>query len=62
VPAGPGRQRVRITAKARTPMITVTGGPAELTLWALGRTTAARVRFDGSEPDVRKLKQADWRV
>jgi len=62
VPAGPGRQRVRITAKARTPMVTVTGGPAELTLWALGRTTAARVRLDGSEPDVRKLTQANWRV
>jgi len=62
VPAGPGRQRVRITAKARTPMVTVTGGPAELTLWALGRTAAARVRLDGSEPDVRKLTQADWRV
>jgi hypothetical protein len=53
---------VRITAKARTPMVTVTGGPTELTLWALGRTTAAQVRFDGSEPDVRKLKHADWRV
>jgi len=62
VPAGPGRQRVRITAKARTPMVTVTGGPTELTLWALGRTTAAQVRFDGSEPDVRKLKQVGWRV
>jgi uncharacterized protein (TIGR03085 family) len=61
-PAGPDRQRVRITAKARTPMVTVTGGPAELTLWALGRTAAARVRLDGSEPDVRKLTQADWRV
>jgi uncharacterized protein (TIGR03085 family) len=62
VPAGPGRQRVRITAKAHTPMVTVTGGPAELTLWALGRTSAARVRLDGSEPDVRKLGNADWRV
>ena len=41
-------QHVRITAKARTPMVTVTGGPAELTLWALGRTTAAQVRLDGS--------------
>jgi hypothetical protein len=43
-------------------MVTVTGDPAELTLWALGRTTAARVRLDGSEPDVRKLAQASWRV
>jgi uncharacterized protein (TIGR03085 family) len=62
LPAGPGRQRVRITAKARTPMVTVTGAPAELTLWAMGRTTAARVRLDGSEPDVRKLAHTTWRV
>ena len=61
-PAAAGHQQVRITAKARTPMVTVTGDPAELTLWALGRTTAARVRLDGSEPDVRKLAQAGWRV
>ena len=62
LPADPGHQRVRITAKARTPMVTVTGTPAELTLWAMGRTTAARVRLDGSEPDVRKLAHAGWRV
>jgi uncharacterized protein (TIGR03085 family) len=62
LPADPGRRRVRITAKARTPMVTVTGAPAELTMWAMGRTTAARVRFDGSEPDVRRLQQSDWRV
>jgi hypothetical protein len=43
-------------------MVTVTGDPAELTLWALGRTTAARVRLDGSEPDVRKLTEAGWRA
>ena len=61
-PAGPGHQHVRITAKARTPMVTVTGDPAELTLWALGRTTAARVRLDGSESDVHKLTQAGWRA
>ena len=60
--AGSGGGPVRITANARTPMVTVTGSPAELTLWAMGRTTAARVRLDGSEPDVRKLTQADWRV
>ena len=60
-PGGPGHRQVRITAKARTPMVTVTGDPAELTLWALGRTAAARVRLDGSEPDVRKLTQVGWR-
>ena len=62
LPAVPGGQRVRITAKARAPMVTVTGTPAELTLWAMGRTAAARVRLDGSEPDVRKLARAGWRV
>src|SRR5215470_193020 len=61
-PPGPGHQQVRITAKARTPMVTVTGDPAALTLWALGRTTAARVRLDGSEPDVQKLTQTSWRA
>ncbi|MEP7026887.1 MAG: TIGR03085 family metal-binding protein, partial [Actinomycetota bacterium] len=44
--------RVRITARARTPLVTVTGAPAELTLWALGRTSAAQVRLDGSEAAV----------
>jgi uncharacterized protein (TIGR03085 family) len=61
LPANPGGQRVRITAKARTPVVTVAGSPAELTLWALGRTGAARVRFEGGEPDVRKLADARWR-
>jgi len=60
-PARPG-QRVRITAKARTPVVTVTGTPAELTMWSMGRVSAARVRFDGSEPDLAKLAQASWRV
>src|SRR5262249_60844746 len=46
-PAGPARQRVRITAKARTPMVTVTGGPAEPTPWALGRTAGARGQVCG---------------
>ena len=41
--------------QGRTPVVTVTGAPAELTLWALGRTAAARVRLDGSEADVSAL-------
>jgi uncharacterized protein (TIGR03085 family) len=53
--------RVRITAKARTPVVTVTGPPAELTLWALGRAAAARVRLDGSEADVKALSAVSWR-
>ena len=54
--------RVRITAKASTPVVTVTGTPAELTMWAMGRTAAARVRLDGSEADVQALTQARWRI
>ncbi len=61
---GPGTKvgsRVRITAKAQTPVVTVTGTPAELTMWAFGRTAAARVRLDGSEADVSALSAAGWR-
>jgi len=54
--------RVRITARARTPVVTVIGTPAELTMWTMGRKTAARVRFDGSEADVAALKGARWQV
>jgi uncharacterized protein (TIGR03085 family) len=54
---GPG-QPVRMTAKAKTPVVTVTGHPAELTMWALGRTKAAQVRLDGSADAVRRLSEA----
>ena len=60
-PAGADAGPVRITAKARAPMVTVTGTPAELTLWAFGRTGAARVRLTGSDPDVAALASAGWR-
>lgn len=49
------QQQVRMTAKAKTPVVTVTGHPAELILWALGRTAAARVRLDGTDDAVRRL-------
>jgi uncharacterized protein (TIGR03085 family) len=58
---GQGNAPIRITAKARAPMVTVTGTPAELTMWAFGRTSAARVRVDGSVPDVAALTSASWR-
>jgi uncharacterized protein (TIGR03085 family) len=61
-PGAGGPRRVRITAKARTPVVTITGAPAELTMWALGRAGAARVRLDGSEADVRALSAASWHV
>ena len=55
--AGP----VRITAKAAAPVVTVTGTPAELTLWAMGRTSAADVRLDGNDSDVAALRSPHWR-
>jgi uncharacterized protein (TIGR03085 family) len=61
--AGQGRNgRVRITAKARTPMVTVTGDPAELTLWTMGRTDAAAVQLHGNDGAVAALRAARWRL
>jgi uncharacterized protein (TIGR03085 family) len=62
---GPGSDagsRVRITAKARTPVVTVIGSPAELTMWTSGRTTAARVRLDGSDTAISALQAASWHI
>lgn len=62
---GPGNDagsRVRITAKARTPVVTVIGSPAELTMWTSGRTTAARVRLDGSDTAISALQAASWHI
>jgi uncharacterized protein (TIGR03085 family) len=53
-----GQRQVRMTARARTPVVTVTGHPAELMMWALGRTGAARVRLDGNADAVRQLGTA----
>ncbi len=50
----------RITAKNATPAVTVVGSPAELTMWVMGRRTAARVRMDGIQPAVTKLAEANW--
>jgi uncharacterized protein (TIGR03085 family) len=60
-PTGSGTPTIRLTANARTPVVTVTGAPGELTLWAFGRTAAARVRFDGSEAGISALTDARWR-
>ena len=57
-PTRSGTPSIRLTANARTPVVTVTGTPAELTLWALGRTAVAQVRLDGSEADVGALSAA----
>jgi uncharacterized protein (TIGR03085 family) len=51
----------RITAKNATPAVTVIGSPAELTMWVMGRTGAARVRFDGTQAAVSQLTVTAWR-
>ena len=56
---GTGNHAYRITARNATPAVTVIGPPAELTLWVMGRTGAARVRMDGTEAAVNKLMA--WR-
>lgn len=48
-----------IVAKNAAPSVTVTGSPAELTLWSMGRTRAAHVTLDGPEDAVAKL--TGWR-
>ena len=50
----------RITARNATPAVTVVGSPAELTMWVMGRRTAARVRMDGTQAAVTKLAEANW--
>jgi hypothetical protein len=42
-------------------VVTVTGSPAELTLWAMGRTSAAQVRLEGGESAVARLAEPAWR-
>jgi len=59
--ASPDGPAYRITAKNASPVVTVIGSPAELTLWVMGRTAEARVRFDGTEAAVTKLTAANWR-
>lgn len=59
-PAGdePGRLDL-VVAKSAAPSVTVTGSPAELTLWAMGRARAAHVTLDGPAEAVEKLTA--WR-
>ena len=61
-PDGAATGPVRIMAKARAPVVTVTGSPAELTMWAFGRTGAAQVGLAGSDPDVAALSAASWGI
>jgi uncharacterized protein (TIGR03085 family) len=54
-----GNGPYRVTVKNATPTVTVIGTPAELTMWVMGRTSAAKVRFDGTGEAVAALKA--WR-
>ncbi|AJC59049.1 TIGR03085 family metal-binding protein [Streptomyces noursei] len=45
-----------------TPVVTVTGEPGELTLFAFGRLDAAKVELDGDEDAVAKLRAAQLGV
>jgi uncharacterized protein (TIGR03085 family) len=55
---GANGRAYRITAKNATPVVTVIGSPAELTMWVMGRTGAAMVRFDGTDAAVQRLTGA----
>ena len=48
-----------IAAKSGAPSVTVAGSPAELTMWSMGRVSAAHVTFDGPDQAVAKLTA--WR-
>jgi uncharacterized protein (TIGR03085 family) len=49
----------RVTVRKTTPVVTVIGTPAELTMWVMGRMDAANVRFDSTEAAVARL--LTWR-
>jgi uncharacterized protein (TIGR03085 family) len=50
----------RVTVRNARPTVTVVGSPAELTMWVMGRTSAANVTFDGTDEAVAALR--DWRT
>ena len=52
----------RMMVRRSTPVVTVIGKPAELILWASGRTSAAQVRLDGTAAATAMLSQATWRL
>lgn len=56
---GPSGADVTLTAKNAAPSVTVTGSPAELTLWSMGRARAAHVTLDGPDDALEKLTA--WR-
>ncbi len=66
-PAGDGRgggaaPSYRMPIHRGTPVVTVIGTPAELTLFTAGRRGAAKIRMDGAEAAVQMVSQAAWRL
>ena len=49
-----------VAGKNATPSVTVAGSPAELTLWSMGRVSAAHVTLDGPDEAVARLRA--WRT
>jgi hypothetical protein len=59
---GDGAPSYRMPIHRGTPVVTVIGTPAELTLFTAGRRGAAQVRMDGAEAAVNMVSQASWRL
>ena len=57
--ASAGPVQYRITARRATPVVTVSGTPAELTLWTSGRVGASHVTLEGPKAAIHKLQA--WR-
>jgi uncharacterized protein (TIGR03085 family) len=55
---GHGQIRSRLVRRG-APLVTVSGDPVELGLFAFGRGDVARVEFDGPEADVQAVRRAD---
>jgi uncharacterized protein (TIGR03085 family) len=55
----PADTATAIIAKNSTPSVTVSGSPAELTLWSMGRVSAAQVELSGPDEAVARL--STWR-
>ncbi len=45
----------RVVARNAAPSVTVSGSPAELTMWSMGRVSAAHVTFDSPQEAVERL-------
>jgi uncharacterized protein (TIGR03085 family) len=59
---GNGTPSYRMPVHRGTPVVTVIGTPAELTLYTAGRRSAAQIRMDGTGTAIDMLSQANWRL